>query len=376
LVRRSLLGALGLSVLLSALGVGQVLGSGESPLELLLVVAGTALAPHTARLGLVPAVGLGVTTAGQAALGDADPVFATFLSLLAVAYGLGRHATTPQVVVGITALAAAIGVMISQDPSLQRPVEVVIPAVYLLGSVAVGRVALARHRESLAALAAERDVADAREREALQLQRAAIAREMHDVVAHSLSLVVVQAEAAGAVAASDPDRARALVEDVALTGRQALQEMRRVLGVLRDGPEDRPLDPQPSLASVPDLLEGVRRSGTQVVEVLDPSAAEVRDPGLQLAAYRVVQEAVTNAVRHGRAASIEVSVRREVGEIVVEVVDDGVGGVSSGIGHGVKGMRERVQAYGGALSAGPRTDGPGWRVAATLPCPVAEALPR
>lgn len=247
-----------LAVVLTVLGVGQRLSGSEPAGDLVAVLAGSlALAAAPARPAL-PAALVACSVAAQSLLGDPQPAFATFLSMLVATYLLGRHCGWRRTALGLGALAVGLAVMIGQDPTLQRPAEVLIPAIYLSGALAVGRVAAGRQRAAQAAVVAERVAAEQRERAALLEQRAEIARDMHDVVAHSLSLVVVQAEAALAVLPSDPARSQALVEDVATTGRQALVEMRRALGVVR-GPAAR--GPQPGLGDLEALVEPLRGAG-------------------------------------------------------------------------------------------------------------------
>jgi signal transduction histidine kinase len=196
-------------------------------------------------------------------------------------------------------------------------------------------------------------------------ERARLAREVHDVVAHSLSVIVVQAGAGRRVVADVPDEVRDVLSSIERTGREALGEIRRLLGVLRSGDGGRA--PQPGLAAVPDLLERFRRLGLDVEGELD--AGRDLPATVDLSAYRIVQEALTNCLRHARGAPARVVVRREPAALLVEV-GNGPGGAAGvaqpGGGHGLTGMRERVAVYGGELEAGPLPDG-GWRVRARLP---------
>lgn len=206
-------------------------------------------------------------------------------------------------------------------------------------------------------------------------ERARIARELHDVVAHSVSLMVIQAGAARLQLGKDPERADRALATVESTGRQAMNEMRRILGVLREDSDDVAGEPavrapQPSLASITTLAEvstdlpiGVHLHGD-----LDELPA-----GVEVNAYRIVQEALTNVRRHaGAVRRVDVTVRREPHALVVEVTDDGRGASASATvqgGFGLAGMRERVAAFQGELVAGPRVGG-GWRVRATFPVGV------
>jgi signal transduction histidine kinase len=200
-------------------------------------------------------------------------------------------------------------------------------------------------------------------------ERARIAREMHDVVAHNLSVMIALAEGARLTAAQDPSKAERAMGVVSSTGREALEEMRRLLGVLRDGKQgDTPLMPQPGIDALDGLLEQVRHAGlaTRLTRTGTPTPV---GPGTQLAVYRLVQEALTNTLKHARSAS-SAEVRLHYGDdaLSLEVLDDGAPatGSAGGNGHGLMGMRERAAAYGGAVEAGPQRQG-GWRVRARIP---------
>ncbi|MFC4783258.1 sensor histidine kinase [Nocardioides sp. MAHUQ-72] len=201
---------------------------------------------------------------------------------------------------------------------------------------------------------------------AASAERARIAREMHDVVAHGLSVIVVQADGARYAAPHDPVAATAALANISTTGREALTEMRRMLGLLRS--DTRPdLAPQPGLADLGALVDEARSAGAVVAARLPDRAPSVPD-GVALTAYRVVQEALTNVRKHAGpvvAVRLEVTVGDEV-EVVVE--DDGRGAAAPGDGRGLGlvGMRERVAAHGGEVEAGPRSGG-GFRVCARLP---------
>ena len=198
-------------------------------------------------------------------------------------------------------------------------------------------------------------------------ERARIARELHDVVAHRVSLMTVQAGAAKTVAESDPAaavRAMAAVEDA---GRQALDELRHLLGVLRPAIPDGGTEPQPGLADLDRLVEDARRAGLEVQLRRDGSLTGL-PARVELSAYRIVQESLTNVVKHaGDGARTDVRLANDGAALVVEVTDDGRGTtVLPGSGHGVVGMRERAHLLGGSLDVGPRAEG-GFRVCARLP---------
>ena len=218
-----------------------------------------------------------------------------------------------------------------------------------------------------ARLEAERD---AQAQVAAAAERARIARELHDVVAHNVSVMVVQADGASYALGSDPDRARQALAAIASTGRQALTEMRRMLGVLRrdeDGtePERAPL---PGIGQLGELLEQTRATGLAVSFTVEGVPQPLPD-GAALAAYRIVQESLTNTRKHGGPrATAQVTLRYLEDALLLRITDDGRGGAaaSDGAGHGLTGMRERVAIYGGWVQAGPRPSG-GYQVTARLP---------
>ena len=196
-------------------------------------------------------------------------------------------------------------------------------------------------------------------------ERARIARELHDVVAHSVSVMVVQAQAADRVLEGDEPAARELLGSIETTGRQALSELRRLLGLLRRF-EAADLAPQPSLRHLDGLVAQVRDAGLPVELVVHGEPPPL-PPGVDLSAYRIVQEGLTNALKHAGRAHARVVVRYTPGEIQLEVADDGAGnGVGAAAGHGLAGMRERVAMYGGELESGPGATG-GYVLRARLP---------
>jgi signal transduction histidine kinase len=225
-----------------------------------------------------------------------------------------------------------------------------------------------RDRREAKAQAARTAAAEGRAERAVADERARMARELHDIVSHNLSVVVLQA--AGAQAAGGTDAGPTL-EKIERSGRQALAEMRRLLGVLRQpdepaaGPE---LSPQPGVAELAALAEGVRAAGLPVVLVIDAEPDRL-PAAVDISAYRIVQEALTNVLKHAGQASAQVTVRCGADEVLIEVTDDGAGPQAGGPpdgGHGLAGMRERVTLFGGELVAGPRPAG-GFAVRARLP---------
>jgi signal transduction histidine kinase len=197
-------------------------------------------------------------------------------------------------------------------------------------------------------------------------ERARIARELHDVVGHSVSVMTVQAAAVRRLLEPDQEKEHQALVVVEQTGREALAEMRRMVGVLRRPEEAPALAPQPSLEHLDQLVANAREAGLPVEVRIEGTPAQL-PAGVDMTAYRIVQEALTNAVKHAQADRAEVVVRYGNGTVEVIVSDDGHGnGDGDGSGHGLVGIRERVSVYGGELEAGPQAGG-GFRLRATLP---------
>ncbi|MFF5077585.1 sensor histidine kinase [Actinoplanes sp. NPDC000266] len=219
----------------------------------------------------------------------------------------------------------------------------------------------ARHR---------RDALRAAVQQAASAERTRIASEMHDVIAHSLAVMVTLSEGAARKQAKDPQRAGEAMRQVSDTGRQALSEMRRLLGVLHAGPATGDRHPQPGLAQLGDLLDQVRSTGLTVESAVTGEHTGV-PPGAELTIYRIVQEALTNTLKHATGARrVSVAVTLAPGSATVDVHDDGAPDPGrAGTGHGIAGMRERAAVYAGTVTAGPDPRG-GWRVHAGLALPA------
>jgi signal transduction histidine kinase len=207
-------------------------------------------------------------------------------------------------------------------------------------------------------------------------ERARIAREMHDILSHAVSLMIVQAEAGPVAVRTAPERAEAAFDAISATGRDAMAQLRHMLGVLRDGTDEddgtAPREPQPGLAALPGLLDRVRGSGLDVVYRTAGDAGPVAD-GVGVTVYRVVQEALTNTLKHADARTVHVELSYGKDELGVLVIDDGKGprGGSRRGGHGLAGMGERAAAHGGSAVAGPGADGPGFEVRVRIPLSAA-----
>jgi signal transduction histidine kinase len=216
---------------------------------------------------------------------------------------------------------------------------------------------------------------DAKAQVAVAAERARIAREMHDVIAHNVSVMVVQADGAAFAFDDDPARARQAIDAISRTGRQALTEMRRLLGVLRNGEKTTGMAPQPGLAQISELLTEARLAGLPVSLTIE-GMPQPLDDGRELAAYRIVQEALTNTRKHGGLGAHAAVLLHYTGDgLLVQVTDTGhaPAAATDGTGHGITGMRERVLLYGGTLRAGPRPGG-GYEVSAKLPSAVKETV--
>jgi signal transduction histidine kinase len=213
-------------------------------------------------------------------------------------------------------------------------------------------------------------------------ERARIAREMHDIVAHNIAVMIALADGAAYTIRQDPEQAAALVGHVSQTGRSALTEMRRLLGILRR-PEDGASGnaPQPALTDLDTMISTVREAGLPVRLTVSGQPFPL-PPSAQLTLYRIVQEALTNTIKHADATSAHVRLTYQDGELELEVIDNGrSGGIaapvppgagSAAAGHGLAGMQERAAVFGGEISAGPRPEG-GWRVHALLHVSGAQA---
>jgi signal transduction histidine kinase len=277
--------------------------------------------------------------------------------LLAVAFvfwSLGAHVREK------TALVAVGGALVAV--LVHEPGDAIVLWPLVLGVFAAGR--LMRSRDQLAR-ALERDRVDA-ERMAVAEERARIARELHDVVAHSISLMTIQAGAERMALGSGAPRTAEVLAQIERTGRQALAEMRRMLGMLRDPAADPELAPMPGLAQVDSLVERMARAGLQVELTVSGTPGKL-PPGLDISGFRIVQEALTNVLKHAEASTASVRIAHGPEHLEIEVLDDGRGRAgATGAGQGLTGMHERVALYEGVLEVGALSPH-GWRVFARLP---------
>jgi signal transduction histidine kinase len=289
-----------------------------------------------------------------------------FMALVvAVSFGLLDSRRRVAGILALLSAATIINTWTGSKPSNYLWTTVIFVLVWGVGVMLGSRTEQTRQAQARAE-AAERERVLAVERAAAD-ERARIARELHDIVAHSLSVMVVQAGGVRRLLGAGMSREHDALLAVEETGRQALTEMRRLLGVLRetDGAAAE-LAPQPGLSSLEALAQQVRDAGLPVTVRVEGKRAEL-PPGIELSAYRIVQEGLTNAIKHANCAHAEVLVRFGKRDLELEVSDDGASAVEVETnGFGLAGMRERVTLYGGTFEAGPR-DGGGFRVRATLP---------
>src|SRR4051794_23440816 len=286
-------------------------------------------------------------------------------------YSLGAHEGDPRRVLAVVGFAVAAG-LVGTLRSHPVAYEFVAAVSIVIGPTLVGRIVRRQHQQSerLRELTTHLD----RERErtahtAVAEERARIARELHDVVAHGLSVIAIQSDAAEAALDRDPALARAPLHAIRASAGEALGDMRRLLGVLREDQDGNELTPQPGLAQLEPLIERVRGAGVEI-SLREQGVRRELPASLDLSAYRILQEALTNVRKHARGAAAEVQLDWLPDELRLRVEDRGPGanGTAPGDGHGLVGMRERVKVHGGELRAGTRDVG-GFEVLATLPLP-------
>jgi signal transduction histidine kinase len=296
-------------------------------------------------------------------------------TVLLLTYTVGAWCSTRRGLVGVGVVSVVVVLLgLGDSPGLDA-VGVVAVILQFAAVWAIG-VALRSRRAATDARVREADERAEAERQSaarvLAEERLRIAQELHDVVAHSMSVIAVQAGVGAHVLDERPDQARAALEAISATSRGTLTELRRLLGVLRDSDGARSHAPAPGLSDLPHLVDEVRTAGVPAALHVEGHPGAVH-AGVELSAYRIVQEALTNVIKHaGHPTRVDVNVRYAPYGLSVEVVDDGRGaaqvrnGDSEGSGHGLIGMRERVDVWGGELTVGPAPGG-GYRVRAQLP---------
>jgi len=372
----------------AALAVGDVASIdpkvGERSVDLVayaLVVAGS-LSLYWSRRA--PVAVLGFVAAVLVTFWIRD--YGSFVAILGVSplYAAAAHEPNRQLAWVALAVTTAVMLGAASESILDRPegfdyLNAAAMLIYMAAAIAAGvavRIYMDTQRRADEA-EADRAVATAR---AVASERVRIAREMHDVVAHGMSVIAVQAAAAQAIAHKDPDKTVEVLSNIENAGREALTEMRRMLGVLRGSDDDdgSKLAPQPRLSDVSGAVAQSIEAGLPTHLVIDGQTRDL-PPGVELAGFRIVQESLTNVRKHaGGAASATVRLEYDIDTITIDITDDGRGDLSGSAsaelveGNGLIGMRERVEIYGGEFQAGPRRGG-GYAVHAVLP--VRDARP-
>jgi len=363
-------GLLGLALLLMVavqLGVGDL--DAEATRFLLFAPAVTLPLAWRRRAPLVTVIVVGGAVGAQSLVTQPLPAFGEFLAVMLATYSVAAHAGRRDALWGLVAAGTAVSVQGLRDPAATSSFEFVYGVVYFGGAWLVGRVARRQRRHAVdltqraALLEREREE---KARAAVAEERGRIARELHDVIAHCVSVIVIQAGAAEEIAERDPASARVALRSIRAVGNEALADMRRLLGILRANGDELALDPQPGIARLDELVAQAGAAGLTVHVRVTGEPAQL-PAGVDLTAYRVVQEALTNVRKHAHTPRADVHLRYLTDAIELEITDEGAAHQSAnGAGHGLAGMRERVALYGGVMAAAHRP-GSGFAVSVRLP---------
>jgi signal transduction histidine kinase len=346
--------AIGVLYVVEVLSEPEFAGKRQASIALALIFAFQFAARRRAALGIL-VTGLVIILLGNGPIRPLPEAGAFLLGFIWALYSAGRYETGARWLASVAVSAAAIPFAAIEPGQPFHLDDLVFFVVFWAGPLATGR--FVQHRRAREHTQTAAAVAD---------ERVRIARELHDVVAHAISVIVLQARGARRMLDVDPAETRTALDTIERTSEQALTEMRRLLGVLRSADEDVALAPQPSLRHLDALAAEIRASGLPVdIDV----EGEQRDlpPGVDVSAYRIVQEALTNALKHAGPARASVRVRYGADALELEVADDGAGtGNGGGSGYGLAGVRERVTVYGGDIEAGAGPRG-GYTLRARLP---------
>ena len=339
----------------------------------LTLLAALTLVPLLARRAF-PLIVLSVMCLGSLAVGvvgDSDQSsFVLLLGLLIGTYSLAAYATPRNALVGAAVVAVSAIVLSSVSFEEQTLVDAVVPVLFLGAAWIVGKEI--HHQRQRAAEMAEHTALSARAHRlevyaAVAAERTRIARELHDVVAHAISVMGIQASAARRTLAPGQEAQQAALLDVERLGREALEEMQRMLGVLRAEEDGEGTHPLPNLTQLSALVADARTAGLAVDIDEGPGELHLLPPGIQLTAYRIVQEALTNVRKHSPDSAVHITLTRGTAGLEIAIADNGAGNVSEPeAGNGLIGMRERAAMHAGTLYAGPGGDG-GFLVRAWLP---------
>jgi signal transduction histidine kinase len=359
---------------LAVLGLAS---AGGAALYMLPVIAGMVVPVVFRRRYPVQAFVVAATAGAVQVLSFNRPL-GSDLAILVLLYTLAAYRPRRESVPGLfVCLGGSVAAVTVWAPNRFSPVQHILLALVIFSGTALVAWVLGdsmRYRRAYLTSLEDRAARLERERDAqaqiaAAAERARIARELHDVIAHNVSVMVVQADGASYALRSEPDRTAQALTAISQTGRQALAEMRRLLGILRSGDEEADLAPVPGLDQLRELLDQAREAGMSVSLTLEGPVRPLPE-GAELAAYRVVQESLTNTRKHGGlAAAAAVTLRYQPDGLFLQVTDDGLGAsgaVAEGPGHGLTGMRERIEMYGGTVQAGPLPGG-GYQVTARLP---------
>jgi signal transduction histidine kinase len=359
-----------IAAVLSVMGQVQVIQQHASAPMCLAIAAVTVPLAWRRRFPLLVCAAVGLAAASMIATDKPPSVFGEYLAIMLAGFTVAERCRTRDAVAGALFLAAGVVAHDWHSTEYGSPsglaADLFIPALVW----GLGRVVHAQRSRELRAT----ERAATLDRERLELARVAVeaerrhlARELHDVVTHSLSVVVIQAQAAAGLVDPAQPAVRAAVDSIESASRSALADMRRLLGLMRDDDADAPTAPQPTLADLPALFERIRGAGVTVTERVD--AVDAAD-GVGLSVFRIVQEALTNAVKHAPGCAVSVSVERRDDVVVVEVANTAPRATTvraeEGGGRGLLGIAERVALFGGSVVSGPTSDG-GFAVHAVIP---------
>jgi signal transduction histidine kinase len=352
---------------------GQDETFGDRPLSspIMLVVTASLFWRRRAPLAVATTVALGLLVQTLVS-GTFSQTPATSVCIAIALYSLGAYASPGRALVGAALIGAEIqlkGVIATPSELDESPFVALFYWLLILSLVGLGMLVRGRRRTSdlrkrADALEAERAT---HAQAAVAEERRRIARELHDVVSHNMTATILQAEAAQELLKTQPARADDALRLIQGLSREALGEMRRMLGILRENNGGAPSVPQPRLDNIPALVERTRESGLPVDLAIEGTPCNLA-PGIEVSAYRIVQEALTNTRKHAGDTRVRVCIRYGGTRLDVGVTDDGCGAAATddGTGHGLIGMRERVEFFGGEFTAGPRPGG-GFEVHAHLP---------
>jgi signal transduction histidine kinase len=336
------LGPKSVEIASTTLAAALLLRRRTNPMEVLVLIASLSIAKSLIWVG--------------------SPGLGYFLPLLFASYSVGRYHRGRHPWLGLVA-AGVIVLGASAVHDIRVPGQTVSGSLSIFYFVVLGALPMGR---ALQAKDLRAELSEARAREAVAMERGRIARELHDVVAHGVSMIAVQAVGAQGIVHTSPDRARTALEAIEITARQSLDEMRRLLAVLEPQGGASILEPAPGIEALRPLVDRVVAAG-QPVELRIEGTGDRLGPGLELTLYRAVQEALTNVVKHARGAPTEVSLHLADDHVDLDVINGpGEDEETSSGGRGLLGMRERVALYGGRLDAGPSQNG-GFRIHAWIP---------